>query len=353
MDVRRPCGVYNTDYFSDIAILRTKAHWGWLVGGFVASIIIPPLLNAHWLSWAIETCIVIVAVLGLNFVTGLCGQISIGQAGFMAVGAYSTAIFVGQAGMSYWVALPLGALFTGGVVIVFGLPSLRVKGFYLAMATLAAQFIIMWAITHPPLHSWTGGEDGLTMPAPKLGGISFDSYESWFFVVVLMMWLMIFFAQNIKRTKVGRAFVAVRDSDLAAEVLGINIFHYKLLAFFLAGIYAGFAGGLFGPYITRIAPENFSLEKSIWFLGMLIVGGHGSVAGAVMGVVFIRLLLQLTVIMGPVIQPIPVVGPLLANYMGGLVFGLVIILFLIFEPRGLNHRWEMFKASYRLHPFSY
>ena len=353
MNVRLPCGVYNTEYGKDIAILRTKSHWAWLVGGFAASLIIPPLLNVHWLSWVIETCVVIVAVLGLNFVTGLCGQISIGQAAFMAVGAYSTAILVGSVGLSYWLALPLASLLTGFVVIIFGLSSLRVKGFYLAMATLAAQFVIMWMITHPPLHHWTGGEDGLTMIEPKLGSLVFDSYDSWFYVVMLMMWVMIYFAQNIKRSRVGRAFVAVRDRDLAAEVLGINIFNYKLLAFFLAGIYAGFAGGMFAPYITRIAPENFSMEKSIWYLGMLIVGGHGSVAGAVMGVVFIRLLLHLTVLLGPTVYHLPVVGPLLANYMGGIVFGLVIIMFLIFEPRGLNHRWEMFKASYRLHPFSY
>jgi len=152
---------------------------------------------------------------------------------------------------------------------------------------------------------------------------------------------------------VGRSFVAVRDSDLAANVLGINIFRYKLLAFFLAGIYAGIAGSLFAPYIIRISPDNFNLEKSIWYLGMLIVGGSGSVVGAVAGAIFIRLLLELTVIFGPSIQVIPVVGAFLANYMAGIVFGLVVIIFLIFEPRGINHRWEIFKASYRLHPFSY
>jgi branched-chain amino acid transport system permease protein len=353
MDVSRPCGVFNTTYSIDTAIVRTKSQWACLVGSIILSFLIPPILNIYWLSWVIETSIVIIAVLGLYFVTGLCGQISLGQAGFMAIGAYCTTIFMDQIGFSYWLALPISALITGMVALLFGIPSLRVKGFYLAMATLSSQFLIMWLLTHPPFNRWTGGDDGLTTPTPTIKGVVFDSYRSWFFVVMILMWLMIYFAKNIGRTRVGRAFVAVRDSDLAAEVLGINIFGYKLISFFLAGIYAGIAGSLFAPYIIRIAPANFNLEKSIWYLGMLIVGGTGSVVGAILGVVFIRLLLQLTTLFGPSIHPIPLVGPLLANYLGGLVFGLVIIFFLIFEPRGLNHRWIIFKTWYRLHPFSY
>ncbi len=353
MNVTLPCGVFNTRYDLDVAIIRTKTHWTWLIGGVLLSVLIPPLLGAHWLNWCIETCIVIVAVLGLYFVTGLCGQISLGQAGFMAVGAYTTAILMSQTGLSYWLALPLAALGTGMVAVIFGLPSLRVKGFYLAMATLAAQHVILWCITHPPFHKWSGGFDGITTPTPKFAGFAFDSYTSWFYVSVIFMWVLIFFAKNISRTKVGRNFVAVRDSDLAAEVLGINIFQYKLIAFFLAGIYAGIAGSLFAPFIVRIAPENFGMDKSIWYLGMLVVGGSGSVVGAVAGVIFVRLLLELTVIFGPSIQVIPVVGSYLANYLGGIVFGMVVIIFLIFEPRGINHRWTIFKSSYRLHPFSY
>ena len=353
MDVSRPCGIFDTHYFKDMAVIRTKTHWVLFVTCIILSFLIPPFLSIHWLSWVIETAIVIVAVLGLYFVTGLCGQISLGQAGFMAVGAYSTAILMNQLALSYWLALPISAIITAVVAVAFGIPSLRVKGFYLAMATLSFQFLIMWLITHPPFDKWTGGEDGLSTPAPTLTGVTFDSYQSWFFVVIILMWLMIFFAKNIGRTRLGRAFVAVRDSDLAAEVLGINIFEYKLISFFLAGIYAGIAGSLFAPYIIRIAPANFDLEKSIWYIGMLIVGGSGSVVGAVLGVVFVRLLLHLTTIFGPSIHPIPILGPLLANYLGGLVFGLVVMLFLIFEPRGLNHRWLIFKAWYRLHPFSY
>jgi len=164
---------------------------------------------------------------------------------------------------------------------------------------------------------------------------------------------MIYFAKNISRTKVGRALVAIRDSDLAAELLGINVFLYKLIAFLLAGLYAGMAGALFVPYVIRIAPANFDLEKSIWQLGMLIIGGSNSVVGAVVGTVFVRLLLQVTVSYGPILHQVPYIGPPLANYCGSILFGVVLMMFLIFEPRGLNHRWEVFKAWYRLHPFSY
>lgn len=348
-----PCGIFNTQYEKDFAIVRTKAHWAWLIAGVVLSVLIPPLLSAHWLSWCIETCIVIVAVLGLYFVTGLCGQISLGQAGFMAVGAYTTAMLMGHAGLSYWVACPLATVTAGLTAIMFGLPSLRVKGFYLAMATLAAQYVIVWVLTHPPLEQWSGGFDGMTTPPPQIGGFVIDSNQTWYYFVIATTWFAVYFAKNVGRTRTGRCFVAVRDSDLAAEVLGINIFKHKVLAFFLSGIYAGIAGCLFAPYITRIAPENFNLEKSIWFLGMLVVGGGGSVVGAVTGVVFVRLLLELAVIFGPSVRVVPAVGDFLANYLAGIVFGLVVILFLIFEPRGINHRWEVFKSWYRLYPFSY
>ncbi len=353
MNVELPCGTFNTLYEDDIAIVRTKAHWAWLIVGVVLSVLIPPLLGAHWLSWCVETCVVIVAVLGLYFVTGLCGQISLGQAGFMAAGAYATTMLMQNMGMSYWLAAPLAALMAGVTAVMFGLPSLRVKGFYLAMATLAAQYVIIWVLTHPPLEKWSGGFDGATTPAPQLGGLVFDSNASWFYVVIACMWFLIFFAKNVARTRIGRCFVAIRDSDLAAEVLGVNIFKYKVLAFFLSGLYAGIAGCLFAPYITRIAPENFDIEKSIWFLGMLVVGGSGSIVGAIAGAIFLRLLLETAVIFGPTIHVIPVVGPLLANYLAGIVFGLVVILFLIFEPRGINHRWEVFKSWYRMYPFSY
>jgi branched-chain amino acid transport system permease protein len=344
-----PCGISNTNYQQDMSIFRTRFHRGALIGGIAFSIIVPPFLNIHWLGWVIETLIVIIAVLGLYFVTGLCGQLSIGQAGFVGVGAYATAILMDKLGFSYWLALPSSAIITAIIAFIFGSVSLKVKGFYLAIATFASQYLIIWLITHPPLRSLTGGFDGMTAPPASLGTIIFDSYKSWFFVVIVITWLMIYFAKNIGRTRVGRAFIAVRDNDIAAHIMGINVLNYKLLAFFLSGMYAGIAGALFAPYMMRISPDNFNIDKSIWYVGMLLIGGHSSVAGSIMGVVFVRLLLELTVSLGPVIH---FIGPL-ANYIGGICFSLILILFLLFEPRGLSHRWEIFKASYRMYPFHY
>ena len=353
MDVTLPCGVYNTNYSQEIAIVRTKGGWMLLIAGICISMLAPFLLGMAWLGWVLETCIVIIAVLGLHLVFGLCGQVSLGQGGFIAVGAYGTAILMGQFGISYWLALPLATLMTAVVALAFGLPSLRVKGIYLAMATLASQYLIIWAITHPPFSQWSGGFDGVDTPSPTIGSLVFNSYTSWFYVVVISMWVMIFFSINISRTRVGRAFVAIRDSEAAAEILGINIFQYKLTAFFLSGVCAGIAGSLFAPYIVRIAPENFGIDKSLWYLGMLVVGGSSTALGAVLGTIFIRLLLEIAVIFSPMIHVIPLVGPYLANYLSGIIFGLVMIIFLIFEPEGLSRRWNIIKASYKLHPFSH
>ncbi len=353
MEVSLPCGIFNTRYEQDMAVVRTKAHWAWLSGGIIFSFLVPPLCGPVWFNWATETCIVIIAVLGLYFVTGLCGQISLGQAGFMAIGAYTTAILMGQTGISFWLVLPAAAIITAVVAVLFGIPSLRVRGLYLAMATLAAQYLIIWILTHPPLRNLSRGVDGLFTPPPRLGTITFDSYSSWFYVVAVFTWLLIYFAENISRTKAGRAFVAIRDAHLAAEVQGINTFRYKVLAFFLSGIYAGVAGALFAPYVIVIAPDNFNMEKAIWYLGMLIVGGHGSIVGAILGVIFVRLVLEVTSILGPTIHVIPWLGPHLENYFGEIIFGFLVIMFLIFEARGINQRWTTLKSWWRLHPFSY
>ena len=166
-----PCGTYNTTYEKDIAIVRTKTQWGLLIGFVVFLFSIPPLyFSDHWLSFMISCCVAVVAVLGLNILTGLCGQISLGQAAFVGVGAYTTAILTARFGWSYWATIPCAALSAGVIGLIFGIPSLRVKGFYLAIATLAAQYFIIWLIGHP-LTPLTGGLEGMAMPRPHMGAI--------------------------------------------------------------------------------------------------------------------------------------------------------------------------------------
>lgn len=347
-----PCGTRNYNYGSDMAIFRTKTHWLWLGLLLVALFTMPLYLNNHWLSVANLIGITIVAATGLNILTGYAGQLSIGHAGFIAVGAYTTAALANELGMPMLVAILASGLFAGIVGLLFGIPSLRVKGFYLAITTIAAQFIIIWVINH-----WsgvTGGFNGISIPPGELFGITFSTQSSLFFLILIVTIAVVFFAKNLLRTRVGRAFVAVRDNDLAAEVMGINLFYYKLLAFFIGCFLAGVAGALMAYWIGYISAESFSISESILYVGMIIIGGLGSTIGPIMGVIFIRMIQQLVLYISPLLEnAFPDMPAGFTTGIAPIVFGLSIVLFLILEPRGLAHRWALFKASYRLWPFSY
>jgi branched-chain amino acid transport system permease protein len=293
--------------------------------------------------------ITIISVHGLSILTGYCEQISLGHVAFMAVGAYTSAVLCAKLGWPFWLALPCAALAAGLVGVIFGLPSLRVKGFYLIVATVAAYFIIMWVILQ--LRDVTGGADGMAVPRPEIGDFVFKSKSSWFYLVMIIACLATFLAQNLVRSRVGRAFIAIRDNELAAEVMGVNLWAYKLLAFFIGCVYAGVAGSLLVHYFAFASPTQFPFIDSVWYLGMLIVGGMGSTAGAVFGAVSLRLLDELVTMVGPILSA--VVAPQAAASLALISRGVVIMLFLIFEPRGLAHRWELIKAYYRLWPFSH
>jgi branched-chain amino acid transport system permease protein len=293
--------------------------------------------------------IAVVSVHGLNILTGYCGQISIGHSGFMAVGGYTSAILCAKLGWPFWAALPCGALAAGIAGLLFGLPSLKIKGFYLIMATIAAQFIIIWIIIQ--LRSVTGGTDGLLVPKPTIGGIALSSKTNYYYLVMVFVVLATITAHNIVRTRAGRAFIAIRDNDLAAEVMGVSLWSYKLQAFFIGCIYAGVAGSLLVHYIRFVSIEQFPFMDSVWYLGMLFVGGMGSTTGAIFGVIALKLLDELVTVAGPILAA--AVAPQAAASLALISHGLIIIIFLIFEPRGLHHRWEIIKAYFRLWPFSH
>ena len=344
-----PCGVFARNYAQDMAILRTKTQWFILLAFLVFLAACPLFFSDRVLTIMTIIGITIVSVQGLNILTGYCGQISIGHAGFMAVGAYTSGILTAKLGAPFWVALPCAALAAGVAGLIFGLPSLKIKGFYLIMATIAAQFIIVWLIIQ--LRSITGGPDGLSVPRPEIGSFVFKSKTSYFYLVMTIACLATFLAQNIVRTRAGRAFVAIRDNDLAAEVMGINLWVYKLLAFFIGCVYAGVAGSLLVHYFSFATLDQFPFMNSVWYLGMLIVGGMGSIPGAIFGAVSLKLLDELVTIVGPVLSTI--FAAQAAASLALISRGVVIMLFLIFEPRGLAHRWEMIRAYYRLWPFSH
>ena len=344
-----PSGTFNQSYAQDMAIFRTKTQWVLLIAFLVFLFTCPLFSSDRILTILTIIGITIISVQGLNILTGYCGQISLGHAGFMAVGAYTSAVLTAKLGLSFFAALPCAALAAGLVGIIFGLPSLRIKGFYLIMATIAAHFIIMWVILQ--LYGVTGGGDGLAVPRPEIGGFVFKSKASYFYLVMILACLGTFLAKNLVRTRAGRAFIAIRDNELAAEVMGVNLWSYKLLAFFIGCMYAGVAGSLLVHYFAFATVDQFPFMNSVWYLGMLIVGGMGSVSGAIFGAVSLKLLDELVTIVGPVLAT--AVAPQAAASLGLIMRGLVIIVFLIFEPRGLAHRWAMIKAYYRLWPFSH
>ncbi|MEN8614479.1 branched-chain amino acid ABC transporter permease [Dehalogenimonas sp. THU2] len=351
MSTGLPCGTRNYSYAADMAIIRTKTHWALLLVGLAVLFTAPLYLSVYWLGVVNLIGITIVAAMGLNLLTGYCGQLSVGHAGFIAVGAFTSAVLTSRLELPFLIALPLAGLGAGLIGLLFGVASLRVKGFYLAIATIAAQIIIMWVINHLEI---TGGFTGMSVPRAEIFGITFRSPQSLFFLIMVVTVGVVFFAKNLARTRIGRAFVAVRDNDLAAEVMGINLFRYKLLAFFIGCFLAGVAGSLTAHWISFVSTEHFSITDSILYVGMIIIGGAGTVLGPILGAIAIRLLQQGVTFLSPTLESS--VDWLPSGFTAGLapfVFGLVIVLFLVLEPRGLAHRWNLFKASYRLWPFSH
>jgi branched-chain amino acid transport system permease protein len=319
-------GTFQENYAEDMAIFRSRLHWG-MLGVFLLLLFTCPLFfSDRILTIMTMIGIAIISVHGLNILTGYCGQISIGHVGFMAVGAYISAILTAKLGCSFWAALPCAGLAAGMAGLIFGLPSLKIRGFYLIMATIAAHFIIIWLVLH--LRSVTGGTDGLTLPKPKIGSMVLSSKASYFYLVMIIACLATFLAINIARTRAGRAFVAIRDNDLAAEVMGISLWSYKLQAFFIGCVYAGVAGALLVHYYGFASVDQFPFMDSVWYLGMLIVGGMGSTAGAILGAVSLKLLDEIVTIVGPILSA--VVAAQAAASQALITRGLVIILFLIF-----------------------
>jgi len=347
-----PAGTRNHSYAEDMTIFRTRTQKTLLVALLIALFTTPLWFGNYWLSIANSIGIAIIAVTGLNILTGYCGQLSIGHAGFMAVGAYTSAIFTSTLGLPFIAGLICAGIMAGIIGMIFGIPSLRVKGFYLAISTIAAQFIIIWVI-----RGWvstTGGSSGMEIGPASISGIVLKSQTSEFYLILVITIIAIFAAKNIVRTRVGRAFVAIRDNDLAAEVMGINLFRYKLTAFFIGCFFAGIAGSLLAHTSRLASPEYFPFGNSVLYIGMIIIGGLGTTIGPIFGVIFFQLLDVLVTKLSPALQSAFPHLPL--GFTSGIaptLFGLTIILFLIFEPRGLAHRWQLFKSSYRMWPFSY
>lgn len=355
-------GIFHTTYEADMQI-RPKPMQRIriaLVAIFVLAF--PFVANNYQLTLANQIFIASIGAIGLNILTGFTGQISLGQGGFMAIGAYSSGLLVAEWGLSWPLSIIISCFVTALIGGFFGLPSLRLKGLYLAIATLAAQQIIQWIIVRGPtlLDSWgipleTLGvrTEALVIPAPKLFDINLSRDFNFYWLGLFFLLLTIFFAVNLFRSKVGRAFIAIRDQDIAAEVMGVNVFRYKLLAFATSSFFVGLAGALTAQYRTIVSFERFTIDTSIFYLAVIIIGGLGSVSGSIYGAIFMTLLPAILNNVGSALgDAIPAMAYLLPFIQRG-VFGITIILFLVFEPEGIAKIWRDIKDYFRLWPFSY
>jgi len=350
----REAGQFKTSYAADQQIFPiTQDRVGVLLILAFAFLAVPVLFNEYWLkAILIPFLIFSLAALGLNILTGYAGQLSLGSAAFMAVGAFASYNFMLRIdGMPILVAFALGGLSSALVGIAFGLPSLRIKGFYLAVATLAAQFFIVWALTKFEWFSNYSSSGVITAQDIEILGYRFVSPEAKYLLVLAIVVLLALAAKNMVRSSVGRAWMAVRDMDVAAEVIGIRIMHTKLLAFAVSSFYCGVAGALYAfAYIGTVEPEGFNLDLSFKILFMIIIGGVGSIVGAFLGAAFIVLLpIALDVMVQEWLSGF--LSPSISSNLQLIVFGGLIIFFLIVEPHGLARLWQIAKEKLRLWPF--
>ncbi len=350
-----PAGDFKTSYAADTTIFPTATSRNAVVLSVLLLCCAPLVLDRYGLNLLIQIGYLGIAALGLNVLVGFTGQISIGHAAFFGFGAFASAWLNNNYDVPVALSIPLAGAMTTAVGLVFGLPAARLKGLYLAIATLAAQYILQDFFARAEWFS--GGVHGTIANAFNLFGFAFDTDRTYFYVVLAYVIICYLLVTNLMRTRDGRAFIAVRDHYLSAEMMGINLAKYRTLSFGIAAFFAGIGGALYAHYLQFVSVEGFTILFSIQFLGMIIIGGLGSISGTLMGTAFMVLLpeamegLTSSLAGGPIDQALGLKNNI--SYLREMAIGLVIILFLIFEPDGLSHRWKQIKAYWKLYPFSH
>src|SRR5437899_6080086 len=354
--IHRECGVLKTTYEADMALYPLPiARWTVGVLAVLFFLVVPLTVHEYYLSIARVVGVPGIGALGLNILVGYTGQVSIGHGAFMSVGAYTAANFVTRLGSPWPINLLAGGLMAALVGAIVGIPSLRIKGLYLAIATLAGQLIIEWTINHVTFISG-GVQASIEVPRPRLGSMVLTSQRDMYYFLLFFVILAIVGALNLVRSRVGRAFIAIRDQDIAAEIIGINIFRYKLLAFAISSFYAGVTGVLYTYFLGIANYEQFQIGVSIDYLAMIIIGGVGSVPCSILRAAFVTLLpIVIRYAMeafGGVFLEQQTVLNLIPN-LRLMMFGALIIFFLIVEPEGLNRLWRNIRSYFRVWPFAY
>ncbi|HOI73257.1 MAG TPA: branched-chain amino acid ABC transporter permease [Syntrophales bacterium] len=341
---------FKTSYGADMALLQNLWVKIWLALLLLILATVPFLLTRYQLSILNEILIAVIGALGLNLLTGFTGQISLGHGAFLAIGAYTTALLTGELGVPFVVSLPLSGCMAALLGLVVGIPSLRLKGLYLALGTLAFGFIVEYILFHWDL---TQGDRGLPVPPMSLGGFAADTEREVFLVLTVLAILAVLAAKNIARTKIGRSFCAIRDRDIAAEAMGIPLARYKIMAFGISAFYAGAAGCLVAHYQKWIVPGLFDLSLSLAYIAMIVLGGLGTILGSILGALLISGIPHgITYAVDAFKETHPALSGLIVDFKLG-IFGLIIVLTLLFEPRGLFGIYQRAKTYWKTWPFRY
>jgi branched-chain amino acid transport system permease protein len=353
----REAGDFKTTYVEDNQTFPIRFdRLGYYTVLAIAFLVIPFFINDYWANAVfVPFLIYVIAALGLNILTGYCGQVSLGTGGFMAVGAYAAyKLMTAFPEVSMLIHIPLAGLITAGVGVLFGLPSLRIKGFYLAVATLAAQFFLVWLFNKVPWFYNYSASGQINAPERTVLGIvvTGPNTEAWakYLICLVFVVLLAWIARNLTRGAVGRKWMAIRDMDIAAEIIGVNPLTAKLSAFAISSFFVGISGALFfSVYLGAVeVGEAFGIQKSFLVLFMVIIGGLGSIFGSIAGAAFLVLM--------PVLLKNVLVGGLgwptdLAAHLEFMIVGALILGFLILEPHGLAQLWRLTKEKLRLWPF--
>ena len=355
---RLPCGTKFATYRADHAWWQTRFTWiKMLFLAVVLFFIIPQFVGGYLISVCNMIGYTILAAMGVQLLIGYTGQITLGHAATIGMGAFACALSMYLFGVPYLVGLVIGAFAGGLLSLLFGLPCIKVKGFYIIMTTMAMQFITIDIILTQFLGPLAGkGRGGVISVEPEMFSIGpwviYSTLDCYYWMLILVIIMFVFMA-NLLRTRVGRAWIAIRDNDIAAEALGVNIVRYKLLAFFIAGAMGGIAGSFWLTTQSIVSPEHFPFYWSLWLVGVLLIGGVGSLYGIIYGAIFMTGVLELIKL---AIIPLSLMFPAIAGkflHFKDFFFGLAIIIFLIFEPNGLAYRWWRAKRYIWLWPFSY
>lgn len=351
MPVTSGSGLFKTSYKADMALFGSPFLKFWAVFLGLVLLVLPFLLPGYYLHIVNLIALASIGALGLNILTGYTGLISLGHAGFLAVGAFTTAGLAARLGLPFLIVVPSSVALGAITGLLTGLPALRLRAVYIILATIAMQFIIV--LIANDFETRTGHTGGIPIAPPSLGPVVFNSPVKWYFLIVIITLVVSIFCINLLRTKIGRAWMAVRDRDIVAWALGVNIGYYKVLAFVFSSAIGALAGSLGAYYIGFATTTEFTIWLSMFYLAMIIVGGLGSIMGSFLGAILITIIpYVLSDIFGLLKVPSWLVGRIFAVQYA--LFGLIIALFLILEPEGIVGLWRKWVRPYfELWPFKF